>query len=81
MHSEKKFKLRIFLERKNKFTFICNIFSQKEKKLGKIKASNEDGKKKKTKKVCILKRTWNIGTKRIVMEKGASFTFDYICRV
>jgi hypothetical protein len=35
VHSEKKFKLRIFLER-NRFTFICNIF-QKNKKSGKLR--------------------------------------------
>lgn len=77
MHSEKKFKLRIFLER-NRFTFICNIF-QKNKKSGKLRQLMKMVKK--TKNLCILKRTWNIDIKRIVMGKGASFTFDYICRV
>ena len=33
MHSEKKFELGIFLERKSMFNFICNIFPGKEKKL------------------------------------------------
>ena len=72
MHSEKKFELGSFLERKSMFNFICNFF-RKRKESGKFKAVIKMvvKRKQRERKLSILKRTWNIDVKKNYHGKGA----------